>query len=482
VSNIGVNPLFPASGLATCSLNGLNPKSKFLAFGTRPAVVKINHRPSMNHLTTRMLAITLLAGVASASAADVASSKFESKFYKDFPLFSTYPKEANVRTEIEHFGPVGIGINLLLPPFQMQVSRLEKGSPAEATGKIKVGQMIESINGEKLKDIDPRIQLGAVITKAEATDGVIKFMLKETPEAKAEEVIVRIPVLGAYSKTWPLNCPKSDKIVRGEAEYLARTRANGLGLGLLFLLSTGEEKDLEVVRGWVQAEVAKQKDAKDLNTIPWRSGYGGIGLCEYYLRTGDSTVIPLIEKHADYLKRNMYNGGWNQMGGVNYSYGHLNAAGIPAATFLLHAKECGAQVDHQRRRQDPVALLLRELQSGLERRGPEIQSAGRPLRPLAARNPAAGTIGSPQKNETVGWRATTEKQGIGMTKRMNVIPGRSKVGIGMRSLLLFASNLGIALALEYPGIAPGREQGSLAEGRAVLHESTRWPPVPVFLG
>jgi hypothetical protein len=26
------NPLFPASGLATGSLNGLNPKSKFLAF------------------------------------------------------------------------------------------------------------------------------------------------------------------------------------------------------------------------------------------------------------------------------------------------------------------------------------------------------------------------------------------------------------------------------------------------------------------
>lgn len=118
-----------------------------------------------------------------------------------------------------------------------------------------------------------------------------------------------------------------------------------MGLGQLFLLSTGEEKDLEVVRGWVQAEVAKQKDVKDLNTIPWRSGYGGIGLCEYYLRTGDAAVIPLIEKHADYLKRNMYNGGWNQFGGVNYSYGHLNAAGIPATTFLLLAKECGAQVD-----------------------------------------------------------------------------------------------------------------------------------------
>ena len=290
----------------------------------------------------------LFAGVllaASASGADVTSSKFESKFYKEHPLFSTYPKETAARTEVEHFGPVGIGLNLLQPAFQMQVSRVHKGSPAEATGKLKVGQWIETINGEKLKDIDPRIQLGAIITKAEATDGVIKFMVKETPGAKAEEVIVKIPVLGAYSKTWPLNCPKSEKIVRGEAEYLARTKANGLGLGLLFLLSTGDENDLEVARGWVKEMVAKHKDAKRIDSSTWNSGYQGIGLCEYYLRTGDATILHLIELNADYLKRNMYNGAWNHYGGVNYSYGHLNAASMTAAASLLLARECGAKVD-----------------------------------------------------------------------------------------------------------------------------------------
>jgi hypothetical protein len=281
----------------------------------------------------------------SASAADPASPKFESKFYKEQPLFSTYPKETAARTEVEHFGPVGIGLNLVLPPFQMQVSRVHKGSPAEATGKFKVGQTIESINGEKLKDIDPRIQLGAIITRAEATDGIIKFMIKQTPEAKAEEVVVNIPVLGAYSKTWPLNCPKSNKIVRGEAEWLARTRANGLGLGLLFLVSTGEEKDLEVARSWVRETVANYSKIQQLQSSTWNAGYEGIGLCEYYLRTGDETVLPVIEKNADYLKRNMYNGAWNHYGGVNYSYGHLNAASMTAAASLLLAKECGAKVD-----------------------------------------------------------------------------------------------------------------------------------------
>ncbi len=291
------------------------------------------------------LAGVLLAGVLSVSGEEAASAKFESSYFKDWPLFSTFPKETVEKQPIEHFGPVGIGIELLLPPFQMQLSRIDKGSPAEATAKLKVGQMIESINGQALKDIDPRIQLGAIITQAEATDGVIKFMVKDTPDAKAEEVIVKIPVLGAYSKTWPLNCPKSDKIVRGEADFLARTGSNGMSLGQLFLLSTGEEKDLDVVRGWMKLAVEQYKDVKELKTYPWYAGYGGIGLCEYYLRTGDESVMHLIELNADFLRRNLTMGGWNQKGGLAFGYGHMNAAGVHCTTFLLLARECGAKVD-----------------------------------------------------------------------------------------------------------------------------------------
>ncbi len=278
-----------------------------------------------------------------------AEPAFESAYYKEWPLFSTHAKETERTQPIEHFGPVGIGIELLLPPFQIRLSRIDKGSPAEASGKLKVGHMIESINGQTLKDIDPRIILGGIITKAEASDGIVKFMVKDGSDAAAQEVIVNIPVLGAYSKTWPLNCPKSDKIVRAQADFLGRNAVNhasGIeGLGLLYMLSTGEEKDLEVAKRWVKEIVEKHKNAKTIETSPWYAGYGGIGLCEYYLRTGDASIIPLIEMNADYLRRNMYNGGWNQRGGVNFGYGHLNAAGVPSTTFLLLARECGAKID-----------------------------------------------------------------------------------------------------------------------------------------
>ena len=273
---------------------------------------------------------------------------YQGTFYKDWPLFSTRPDETKSSHGIGRFGPVGIAIEIYQPAFQMRIKGIEKGSPAEATGKLKPGLVIETINGQKLADIDPRVQLGGIITAAEATDGKVRLMVKEKPEAPAEEVVVEIPVLGAYSTTWPLDCPKSDRIVRNMADYLAKTGNHagpGTDLGLLFMLSTGDEKDLEVARGWVREVVEKTKDSPQIRTYPWYAGYGGLGLAEYYLRTGDETVLPLIGKLAESLKRDMYNGGWNSRGGVQFAYGHINAAGVPALAFLLLARQCGAAVD-----------------------------------------------------------------------------------------------------------------------------------------
>ena len=267
------------------------------------------------------------------------TSAQESSFYKDPQgTFSTRPSEKASLTNIRRFGPVGIGIDLLQPAFVMRISHIEEGSPAAAT-ELKAGQIIESINGQRLADIDPRIQLGQILESAEASDGLIKFAIKGMPDP----VVVHIPVLGAYSKTWPLNCPKSDRIVRGVADYLAQPVATeGLGgIGMLFLLSTGDDRDLPVVQQW----------ARSLNAhkYPWYIGYGGIGLCEYYLRTGDEFVLPTIQKLVDNAAQGQYLDGWLGRGGVSPTYGngHLNAAGTLVVGFYMLAKECGADVpDH----------------------------------------------------------------------------------------------------------------------------------------
>lgn len=238
---------------------------------------------------------------------------------------------------IKTFGPVGIGI-MIEKGLVMKINNVETGSPAEKTGKLKQGDIIESVNGLKITETkrDARIVLGDIITNAEATDGKINLQIKDKGI-----VTVDIPVLGRYSETWPLNCPKSEKIVRNLADLLAKQGKDEWG-SVLFLLSTGEEKDLEVVRGWM-------KERKPIWAHNWAVGVEGMGICEYYLRTGDATVLPVIQAGADHLRDRIYNGAWSGRGAsFNYqSGGHLNAAGVHCLTFLMLAKTCGVNVDEK---------------------------------------------------------------------------------------------------------------------------------------
>lgn len=252
-------------------------------------------------------------------------------------VFKPAPFDKRNTWLIRNFGSVGIGIMLEKGPV-MKINNVEPGSPAEKTGKLKQGDIIESINGIKLSETqrDPRILLGDIITEAEATNGKIILQLKDKGS-----VTVDIPVLGRYSETWPLNCPKSDRIVRNLADLVAKQGKGEWG-SVLFLLSTGEAKDLEVVRGWM-------KERKVIGDINWSVGIEGMGICEYYLRTGDASVLPMIQKGADHLRDRIYNGAWSGRGGsFNYqSGGHLNAAGVHCLTFLMLAKTCGVNVDEK---------------------------------------------------------------------------------------------------------------------------------------
>lgn len=286
---------------------------------------------NLNITTTSRLALATVAiGLASAET-----------YYKEEPIFSTAPNPEKSVSSIARFGPVGMGIELIQPAFTMRIKGIEEGSPAAATGKLKKGQIIESINGQKLKDIDPRIQLGGIIEAAEASAGIIKLAIK----GEAEPVVVKIPVLGSYSKTWPLDCPKSDRIVRDFADYLAKPDSDKgfADIGMLFLLSTGNDKDIAPVREWVHGMIGKKA-----SQYAWHIGYGGIGLCEYYLRTGDKEALVIIQKWVEAAAKGEYLDGWAGRGGVTrvgYGNGHLNAGGTGVVTFLLLAKECGANVD-----------------------------------------------------------------------------------------------------------------------------------------
>ncbi len=296
-------------------------------------------KKNKSHISRFTASLILLASLAGC----LISAAAEKSYYQDEKnqIFRPYPKdvgrEGNKSWRIRYFGPVGIGIDLKRPGMTMEIANVEEGSPADKTGKLKKGQIIESINGVVLKDNDPRVILGNIITKAEETDGRINLKIKGEGN-----VLVEIPVMGAYSETWPVNCPKSDKIVRQLADLIGQENKPSWG-SVIFLLSTGEDKDLRVVRNWMRG-------IETIGSMNWEKGYKGLGLCEYYLRTGDSSVLPVIKKMTEDLKANMYNGGWSgRSSPAAFTYstgtGQVHASGMHCLTFILMARLCGVEVD-----------------------------------------------------------------------------------------------------------------------------------------
>lgn len=250
-------------------------------------------------------------------------------------------------TPVRSLGPTGLEIDLQ-KNNTLKVTGVLPGSPAE--GKFTQGQIIQRINGTSITEgfWEHRKHLADLITKAEASDGKLTFTTDKG------EVALTLPVLGSFSDTWPVNCPKTDKIIAAHAAWLRGIAQSGKGiaghnmtdaLAILSLLSTGEDQDLEVVRGIYQKKMTEFSE-KTVGPHSWHNGYQGIAVCEYYLRTGDKSVMPLIDAIAEAARRYQVHGGYYHWAtAANPGYGVVNATGTNMLTFMLLAKHCGAKVD-----------------------------------------------------------------------------------------------------------------------------------------
>jgi len=259
----------------------------------------------------------------------------------------------------KHFGDVGVtGLKVrIYPGVIVQVEETTPGTPA--AGKFAKGDVITGVNGVALQGRNPYVVIGTALTEAEAKDGRLVFDVQDKPP-----VTVVIPVLGAYSPTWPLDCGKSQAIIKRAAEYYAQAlkdsrdpatlsaedrEVTGIpgALACLFLLSTGDDQYLPVVKAYFDRMA---KNIKGIGDHTWNNGYNGIACAEYYLRTGDKSVMPVLQYFCDDARdRQFYGIGWGHWGrDINPSYtsgGLMNAAGVQVATTLLLARECGVQVD-----------------------------------------------------------------------------------------------------------------------------------------
>ncbi|KPK48980.1 MAG: hypothetical protein AMK72_05620 [Planctomycetes bacterium SM23_25] len=247
-----------------------------------------------------------------------------------------------------HLGPTGLfGFT---SPTDIRITKVQEGSPAD--GKIKVGDVIVGAGGAAFKE-STRRQLADAIDQAETekAKGVLTLMLKG-----GKTVDLQLKVLGAYSKTAPYNCPKTDAILTQTADYLVKTGKFGrLNIGLLGLLATGEQKYIDVVKKVLhQADWAKPDIKLSLQgtSKAWYWGYTALLLCEYYLLTGDEYILPAVKAYAVAIAQGRDAAGlWGhrmadpevnrgKLHGRLHGYAVMNQSSLPLFISLLLADKC----------------------------------------------------------------------------------------------------------------------------------------------
>lgn len=208
----------------------------------------------------------------------------------------------------------------------------------------------------------PIMDFGNAIEDSEGRDGVLKLTVIR--KGKEMTVPVRLPAIGRFSKTYPLNCPKSDKLVAGAVQYLTRhtrdfgSQCHTRGTAGLALLSQGKLKE-------ARAMAASWNKVPGEGTWTWPVAYQCIFLCEYYLKTNDKSVLKTIKslvqilydaqvRDTELYKDRMHGGRPQAKNFLEGGLGHvvkIDGYGTMAITTLMAmlswelAEDCGVKLN-----------------------------------------------------------------------------------------------------------------------------------------
>ena len=234
------------------------------------------------------------------------------------------------------------------PSRQILITSVTKGSPAD--GVLEKGDVILGI-GEESFDRDARITFAKALSEAQAADGVLR--LKRFRGGKTEVVSIILPKLPAFSATAPYQCEKSKILLAEGCDALSKRGIGNSGIpsdiNALALLASGDKKYLEQVTDYVRNRAARTMPPE--TGLPcWHFAFKNILLCEYYLVTKDSKVLPEIKhltKHLVEGRGPLSTWGHSFVDPTNQrlrGYGAVNAVGVPVVMSLVLAKECGVDV------------------------------------------------------------------------------------------------------------------------------------------
>ncbi len=236
---------------------------------------------------------------------------------------------------------------------EIVIREVTPGSPAE--GLLKEGDVIIAADGHELGP-DPRVGMGCAVGDAQARDG--KLSLTVYRDGGFVPVVVPLPALGATPATWPLDGGgKSEKIHRQFCDYLVATQSTAgefserpaSSTSGLILLANPDPRYLEAARRLAYCYVRHPSGMDGMGS--WSCGYTAIYLAEYYMVTGDRTVLPELDRLCrEIAKGQAPSGTWGHSAGYSRSYavgGMVNMCGITNWLGMIMGGLAGVPVDQK---------------------------------------------------------------------------------------------------------------------------------------
>ena len=241
---------------------------------------------------------------------------------------------------------------------ELLVVHVLEDSPATAV--LRLDDIIIGANGRLFVDRDdPRPEMGHALCESQSKELGAILTLQIVRDRTPRNVQMDLGSTLGYSPTWPYDCGKTRQVRADALRFVMESHPwhrYDFWTGL-FLMASGDDAALELARRELLADL-KDEYAPATGSSTWTGGYKLTRLCEYYLLTGDSSVLPLIRHTAEGVAWAQYrSGSWSHGGsqGPNVpepgtaggGYGEVNNAGLGALIGLCLARQCGIEpFDH----------------------------------------------------------------------------------------------------------------------------------------
>ena len=294
-----------------------------------------------------------------------------------------------------NLGLTGIRAELVAEhPKALVVKYILPKTPAQK--EIKINDIIIGVDGKKFRKphLDgygkevfgaqgPIEELAEALEACQSKSGKLSLMVKRDEETLDVELDIGKDY-GSYSKTFPENCPKSDKILKELLVYITKQQDENGSFGdpvnntfaALTLLNTGEKRYLTDVkrnlRHLCDSIKSVDEETRQAGLMNWTYMGTAIVLCEYYLITKEKWVLPELEKIRDLLYKGQYldmsqinpkvkeshpdsyptgpkqsHGGWGHNPGFE-GYGPISMITAQGALSYSLMHHCGIEIDRKR--------------------------------------------------------------------------------------------------------------------------------------